>query len=236
MLFPPGSGIGAYFGISLISHPTSVHIFSNGATAALVISSADSAAMTAIHNTARARKFIIIVPIIHLPVSRIHDPTLAVFSPRTHMVVNSTSQNVNVCSDSQLDQLHSAIFTISEDKEFVSDPIHWLIVADKNISQNAKAADTYTGTIARDINHQMLNLFFLNISQAFHSHLKKYARANKGENIAYTHNLATLLNIANTIATSNILNIIKNISQNHHFFAISNMLFIHLISVGSMLA
>ena len=224
ILFHPVPGIfkGIYFGAS---------------TAFQVILSADNAAITTIQRITSAKTLIIIVEIIHFHThSTQFTPQTASFE-RTHIVLKETSdchsQKVNVCVCGSDD----TIFIFAHSKihpESFKFGLSKLMTAHKNINQNAKAAETYTGTIASD-----MNFFIVICSSSFfiashHFQLKKYVSAKSGENIMYIQSIVILEKSANTIATTRIQKTIKNINQKLSFFAISQICLIHSSSVGSI--
>lgn len=150
MLCPPVPGIGMYCGACCMSFPTSFPMSKIGLTACSVIWSALSAAMTAIQRMTSARTFIIIVPIIPFPMSSAPLRPCVVPSVRSPMVLNVTPQKVNV-----LVWLATSAFISIPVAHFVVPllpdvPVAFIAVP-RNMSPKASAADTYTGTIARDI-------------------------------------------------------------------------------------
>ena len=108
-----------------------------------------------------------------------------------------------------------------------------LIVAARNISQNASAAETYTGTNAREMNLDM-EIFSICFSILDQLHLKNKLSAKTGEKIAYSHNIVAREKSAKTIAISSTPNITKNNSPKVSFFAISQAVLSQAISVESM--
>jgi hypothetical protein len=84
-----------------------------------------------------------------------------------------------------------------------------------NKNQNARAAETYTGTRATDIN-SVKERFFIAHSHA-HSFLsKKYSSPNIGDKIAKNHNHTTLTKSANHNARRSRAYAIRIINENQY--------------------
>lgn len=121
--------------------------------------------MTAIQRIVRARIFIIMVPIIPFPISRAQETPLVALGSRTPIVVSVTSQNLNFVTELPSADSMSTTLDFNVPSAFHHDAP---ITRPRNISQKASAADTYTGTIAREINLAILSFPTLSLSD----HLK----------------------------------------------------------------
>ncbi|EKD65958.1 MAG: hypothetical protein ACD_49C00073G0001 [uncultured bacterium (gcode 4)] len=201
ILFQSGQGIlsGIYFGASRASFQIEAQKSAIGFTAFQVISFDWRAAITAIQRITRARTFIIIVDIIHFHISRAVLIPEVVSFVRTHTVLNVTAvgsfQNTKVwvCVS-----LLVVIFTLSHFIAHVASlfQLRALIVALRKTSQKDKAADTYTGTKAKDINFCIVMCFSNFLKPSHHLPVKNHVRAKSGENIAYNQSITALLNKA----------------------------------------
>ncbi len=170
-----GNGIGTYCGAFMASFPISSPNHLIGCTAASVILLAPRAAITAIQRIARARTFTMIVPMTPFPISRAFPVQDLSFGVRSQTVVRVISQNLKVVVESP-----SGVMVTTSDVIFPSPQLFVApITSPRNIRPKARAAETYTGTIAREINSLMVNFssFFAL------SHSTKVS-ANTGENIA----------------------------------------------------
>lgn len=172
---PFGNGIGTYCGAFIASFPISSPNHLIGATAASVILLAPRAAMTAIQRIARARTFTIIVPMTPFPISRAFPVQDFSFGVRSQTVVRVISPNLKVVVESP-----SGVIVTTSDMIFPSPQLFVApITSPRNISPKASAAETYTGTIAREINSLMVNFSsFLALSP------RTKVSAKIGENIA----------------------------------------------------
>lgn len=144
LLFSPFSpfhnGIGIYCGAFMASFPISSPNHLMGATAALVMSSAPRAAMTAIQRIARARTFMMMVPIMPFPMSSALEAPFFASGSRSPMVVSvipSPPQNLNVVV------VFSVLISTTSDLS-VPSACHpdAPMTSPRNISPKAKAADT----------------------------------------------------------------------------------------------
>jgi len=179
VLFPPGNGIGIYCGAFIASFPISSPNHLIGATAASVILLAPRAVITVIQRITRARTFIIIVPITPFPRSRAFEPpdfTAGSKSPCVVNVIPLSPQNLN-----SVIPPGDVISTISDFRDpfpVLSPPVAH-ITSPRNMSPNARAAETYTGTIASEINSLIVNF-----SSFFALSPRTKVSAKIGENIA----------------------------------------------------
>jgi hypothetical protein len=153
-----------------------------GATAASVILLAPRAAITAIQRITRAKTFIIIVQIIPFPKSRaleVHDFTAGSNNPTVVRVMAVESfQNLNILAPPSV----VSTFTVFDLSVPVVHVVHQFvapITSHRNISPKARAAETYTGTSASEINSLIVNF-----SSFFALSPSTKVSAKIGENIA----------------------------------------------------